>query len=335
MCVKFAKLLISLLVTVIGLLLPARPGCAQSLYANKALNPRYASSDSILTPKNGILGHPRFFEESSSSTRLSLLRRPCSYSGYPLATGAPGPFTHQSRPRRVNYKRASILCTANAGAIFFGFKGAMASWGESKGSLHFKDDWNGDNLKQTDELSHFLWGYKMTQFLFGAYRWSGFSTGASHAISTLQTAVVLTMVEYPIDAYNPQQGLGVSDLVFDYAGIGFAYAKRRFSWLEDFDFKMSWKRNIFLASQPMFAQTYEEFDNFIYWFTYRTKLLLPQKIICLGLGYSATRRAGEPKRQFFAGIGLSLPDLVSLFGKKLERHAKFLELFYPNLRLEL
>ncbi len=332
---RIGRLPICLLVTIIGLLLPACSGFAQSLYSNRALDAQYAFSDSILTARNGILSRPGFFEESSSSTRLSLLRHPGSYFSYPLATGAQAPFTHRPQPRRVNYKRASILCTANAGAIFFGFKGAIASWGKSKGAFHFKNDWNGDKLKQTDELSHFLWGYKMTQFLFSAYRWSGFSTEASHAISVFQTALVLTMVEYPIDAYNPQQGLGISDLVFDYAGIGLACTKRRFGWLEDFDFKLSWKRDIFLANQPMFAQTFEEFDNFIYWFTYRTKLFLPQKIVCLGLGYSATRRGGVPRRQFFAGIGLSLPDLVSLFGKKLERHAKFLELFYPNLRLEL
>jgi hypothetical protein len=211
----------------------------------------------------------------------------------------------------------------------------MASWGESKGAFHFKDDWNGDQLKQTDELSHLMWGYKMTQFLFSAYRWSGFSTGASHAISTLQTAFVLTMVEYPIDAYNPKQGFGVSDLAFDYAGIGFAYVKRRFSALEDFDLRISWKRNVFFSSQPMFAQTYEEFDNFIYWFTYRTRLFLPQKIICLGLGCSATRRQGVAKRQVFAGVGLSLPDLAALFGKKLKARAGFLGVFYPNLRIEL
>jgi hypothetical protein len=264
-----------------------------------------------------------------------LLRRPGSYSGYPLATGAHASFTRQPRPGRVNYKRASILCTANAGAIFFGFKGAMASWGKSKGAFHFKDDWNGDGLKQTDELSHFLWGYKMTQFLFDAYRWSGFSAKASHAISVFQTAFVMTMVEYPIDAYNAKQGFGVSDLAFDYAGIGLAYLKQRFTGLRDFDFKVSWKRDIFLANQPLFAQTSEEFDNFIYWFTYRTKLFLPQKIFCLGLGYSATRRGDVAKRQFFAGIGLSLPDLAALFGKKLKARAGFLELFYPNLRIKL
>ncbi|MGB7061967.1 MAG: hypothetical protein WBF13_06400 [Candidatus Zixiibacteriota bacterium] len=332
---RIERLPICLLVTIIGLLFPACSAFAQPLSANRVLDSRYAFSDSILPTRNGILSHPGFFEETVPSTRLSLLRHPASQASYSLAMREQNPLAHKPGRNRVNLKRTSILCTANAGAIFFGFKGTVASWGKSKGAFHFKNDWNGDKLKQTDELSHFLWGYKMTQFLFSAYRWSGFSTEVSHAMSVFQTAFVLTMVEYPIDAYNPQQGLGISDLVFDYAGIGLAYTKRCFGWLEDFDFKLSWKRDIFLANQPMFAQTYEEFDNFIYWFTYRTKLFLPQKIVCLGLGYSATRRGGVPKRQFFAGIGLSLPDLAALFGKKLERHAKFLELFHPNLRLEL
>jgi hypothetical protein len=266
---------------------------------------------------------------------LSLLDHPGSYPSHPLTNRTPAAFAHQSRPRRVDYRRASVLGTANAAALFFGFKGAIEAWGESKGAFHFKDDWKGDKLKQTDELSHFMWGYKMTQFLFGAYRWSGFSDQASHAISVFQTAFVLTMVEYPIDAHNPEQGLGVSDLAFDYAGIGLAYLKRRFSALDDLDFKISWKRNVFFSNQPMFAQTYEEFDNFIYWFTYRTRLFLPQKIVCLGLGYSATRRGGPARRQVFAGVGLSLPDLAALFGKKFKARAGFLGVFYPNLRIEL
>ena len=332
---RIGKLTISLSLTIIGFLLLACPDFAQSLHPKGVLDSRYAFSDSTLTPRNRILTHPGFFGEASSSARLSLLDHPGSYSGNPLSRGTPTPFAHQSRPRRVDYKRASVLGTANAAALFFGFKGAIEAWGESKGAFHFKDDWNGDKLKQTDELSHFMWGYRMTQFLFSAYRWSGFSTESSHAISVFQTAFVLTMVEYPIDAHNPEQGLGVSDLAFDYAGIGLAYLKRRFSALDDLDFKISWKRNVFFSNQPMFAQTYDEFDNFIYWFTYRTRLFLPQKIVCLGLGYSATRRAGVARRQVFAGVGLSLPDLAGLFGEKLKARAGFLEVFYPNLRIEL
>jgi hypothetical protein len=143
------------------------------------------------------------------------------------------------------------------------------------------------------------------------------------------------MVEYPIDAHNPEQGLGVSDLAFDYAGIGLACVKRRLGALDDFDFKISWKRNLFFSNQPMFAQTYDEFDNFIYWLTYRTRLFLPEKIVCLGLGCSAARRAGVARRQVFAGVGLSLPDLAGLFGENIKARAGFLGVFYPNLRIEL
>lgn len=221
----------------------------------------------------------------------------------------------------------------NGAAIFFGFKQAIASWGESDGKFHLKSDWKGDGLAQTDELSHFMWGYKMTQFYFWAYDWVGLSPKTGQALSIFQSVLLLTLVEFPIDAYNPDQGFGTSDLIFDYLGVGLAYMKEHKHWLDDFDFKISWKRNILTSHQPLFAQTYDEFDNFIYWITYRTRLFMPRKIFCLGLGYSATHQDGKPRRDFFGGISLSLSDFASLFGKKLEEHTRFLEMFYPNLHI--
>ena len=332
---RIGRPLICLSAAIIGLSVPLHSGLAQILYAGRASNSHHAFSDSTFAPGSRILTRAGFLVESNSTIRLSFRGGPGSFSDRRLADRTSAPLTGQFPTRRVDYRRASILGTANAAALFFGFKGAIEAWGESKGAFHVKDDWKGDKLKQTDELSHFMWGYRMTQFLFSAYRWSGFSDRASHAISVFQTAFVLTMVEYPIDAHNPDQGLGVSDLTFDYAGIGLAYLKRRFSALDDFDFKISWKRNVFFSNQPMFAQTYEEFDNFIYWFTYRTRLFFPEKIVCLGLGYSATRREGLARRELFAGVGLSLPDLAGLFGEKVKARAGFLGLFYPNLRIEL
>lgn len=240
----------------------------------------------------------------------------------------------QPRKRRINYRRVWLLGTANAGAVIYGFGQAISSWGQSKGAFHFKNDWEGDRLAQIDEFSHFMWGYKMTQFLFSSYRWAGLSSKASHVISVSQTALVLTLVEFPIDAYNPKQGLGVSDLIFDYAGIGLAYFKQRCRWLENFDVKISPRKNILFGNQPVFAQTYEEFDNFIYWFTYRARLFLPQKALCFGVGYGVTHRQDEPRRHFLLGIGLSLPDFISLFQEDLGTRVKFLETLYPHLSLE-
>jgi hypothetical protein len=243
--------------------------------------------------------------------------------------------TYPIMKSRISYRKASIIGGLNLVAVTAGFHKAVNAWGESNGRFHIKDDWKGDGLAQTDELSHFMWGYKMTQFLSCAYDWVGFSPKTSQALSSSESALILTLVEYPIDAYNPKQGLGVSDLVFDYVGVGLAVAKKHCSWLNDFDFKISWKKNIFSQNKTPFAQTYEEYDNFIYWLTYRTELFLPKKLLCFGFGYSVTHLEFKPKREFYGGIGLSIPDFVSLFGKKLGDKSRFLEILYPNIRIKL
>lgn len=256
---------------------------------------------------------------------------------------AAGSSTYPVMKSRISYRKASIIGGLNLVAITLGFHQAVNVWGKSNGRFHIKDDWKGDGLAQTDELSHFLWGYKMTQFLSCAYDWMSFSPKTSRALSLSESALILTLVEYPIDAYNPQQGLGISDLVFDYLGVGLAVAKKHCGGLNDFDFKLSWKKNIFSQNKTPFAQTYEEYDNFIYWLTYRPKLFLPKKLLCFGFGYSVTHLGStsslqaefKPKREFYGGIGLSIPDFASLFSKKLGDKSKFLEILYPNIHIKL
>jgi hypothetical protein len=298
------------------------------------LNLRYAQLDSTLEFQAERV---RYLSSMfSPPTQQPLLMSPTWWLGPgPAAPARPGN-AYDSRPTRqgINYKRAAPLAVANAGAIGYGFRRAISAWGESQGGFHFKNDWKGDHLAQIDELSHFVWGYKMTQFLFWSYGWAGFSPKTSRLIAVSQTAFVLTMVEYPIDAYNPKQGVGLSDLAFDYAGIGLACLKQRCRWLENFDVKISWRKDIIFGNQPVFAQTYSQFDNFIYWLTYKTELFLPQKALCFGLGYGVTHRQDRPTRHLLMGIGLSLPDFVSLFSEGLGKQVKFLDLFYPNLNLE-
>jgi hypothetical protein len=279
---------------------------------------RWRSSDNV--PVIGPLDWPQFDQKFSFSQRDYSKQRTS-----PSSTDR----------RKIDYRKASLIGGVNVVTISAGFREAINTWGQSKSSFHLKDDWTGDGLAQTDELSHFMWGYKMTQFLYWAYEWSGFSPKTSRALSVCQSSLILTLVEYPIDAYNPKQGLGVSDLIFDYMGVGLAVAKKHSSWLNDFDFKISWKKNIFSENQTVFAQTYEEFDNFIYWLTYRTKLFFPKKLLCFGLGYSATRSGSKPKREFYGGIGLSIPDFASLFGQKVGDFCKPLEILYPNIRIKL
>ena len=317
------------------------PGC--SLFAHPILGSgvstfNYAFSDSIKANSFDPSNFDEFsqrFAESNFKKKFSFFQSP--YLPTTISTDYQKPNLTSLTPglNKINYKRGAVVGMVNAGTIFFGFKQAITCWGKSDSRFHFKDDWKGDHLAQADELSHLLWGYKMTQLASTLYRWMGLSEKTSQVLSIGEPALLLTLVEYPIDAYNPEQGLGVSDLVFDYLGIGLALAKKHQRWLEDFDFKISWKSNIFTANQPVFAQTYEEYDNFIYWLSYKTKLFLPRKIFCFGLGYGTTHPGTEPQRQFYGGVGVSLSDFVSLFGKRLREPAKFLDLFYPNLCIKL
>jgi hypothetical protein len=344
--VRIKKLLISLFVISIGVFAPGCSLFAHPIWGSGQTTDRlggvstslYAVSDSFKVNPFDTSYFNEFshrFAESNFKKRFSLFQSP--YLPTTISTNYAKPSLTSLTPgqNKINYKRAAVVGMINAGTIFFGFKQAITCWGKSDSRFHFKDDWKGDHLAQADELSHFMWGYKMSQFESALYQWMGLSQKNSQVLSITEPALLLTLVEYPIDAYNPEQGLGVSDLVFDYLGIGMAFAKKRAPWLEDFDFKISWKRNIFTANHPVFAQTYEEYDNFIYWLTYRAKLLLPQKFLCLALGYGTTHYSVEPKREFYLGIGLSVSDFVSLFGKKLREPAKFLDLFYPNLCTKL
>jgi hypothetical protein len=279
----------------------------------------------ILAPHNSLKFDQRFsFDQQNYSERRNLSFPP----------GIKRKMVRQAH-HIIDYRKASMIGGVNLVAITLGFNQAINTWGKSKGKFHIKDDWKGDGLAQTDELSHFLWGYRMTQFLYRAYDWVGFSPKTSQILSSSESGLILTLVEYPIDAYNPEQGLGVSDLIFDYLGVGLVAARKHYGWLNDFDFKISWKKNIFSQNKTPFAQTYEEYDNFIYWLTYRPKLFLPKKLLCFGFGYSVTHSGIRPQRELYGGVGLSIPDFVSLFGKKFGDKSKFLEILYPNIRVKL
>jgi hypothetical protein len=358
--VSLSKL--SFLISIFSFFVLACPASGHIFNRNDSFILNYKTPDSILRSKEFFYwchpffpvqqnesekwySIPNFDDEGSSRSdqRLSFLQedyaknKSLSSSVYQRRMDELNPKQYGSGQahHNIDYKKASVIGGLNLASITIGFREAINTWGESKSKFHIKDDWKGDGLAQTDELSHFMWGYKMTQFFYRVYDWVGFSRKTSQALSSSESALILTLVEYPIDAYNPKQGLGVSDLVFDYLGVGLAVAKKHCSWLNDFDFKISWKKNVFSENKTPFAQTYEEYDNFIYWLTYRPKLFLPKKLLCFGFGYSVTHLEFKPKREFYGGIGFSIPDFVSLFGKRLGDKSKFLEILYPNIRIKL
>ncbi len=230
--------------------------------------------------------------------------------------------------------RLLILGGGHAVALVYTYDQTQKSWGGSTGKFHFKNDWSGDYLAQNDEVSHLFFGYTLTKEFYRAYRWTGFSPKKAKIFSALESAFLLTFVEVPMDAFNTTQGFGVEDLIADYAGIGLGLLKLNHPG--NWDIKTSAKSNPFFSQNHLFSQTGEQFDNFIFWGTYRPPLKWDDRQpFSLGIGYG-TRRASNrisPLRELRFGLGTTLPDIVRIFSPKMARSLEVLDFYYLNLNL--
>jgi len=204
------------------------------------------------------------------------------------------------------------------------------TWGQSRGRFHVKSDWSGDSLSQNDEASHLFFGYTLTRIFSGQWRWGGLSPRGSRTVGAVESAVALTGVEV-LDAFNPTQGLGIGDLVFNGAGIGASLWN--LSHPGNVGIKSSLKT---LAHGRLFAETTRQSDNYIFWVTYRPPLRWgPKQPLSLGIGHSARRAADglNPVRELHFGIGTTLPDVVRTFAPHAARYLGFLDFYYFNLNL--
>jgi hypothetical protein len=113
-----------------------------------------------------------------------------------------------------------------AGAGYVAYEQSQASWGLSNGKFHFKDDLR-DGLAMSDEASHLFAAYYLTRALHIGYDWTGLSSTQARRLAAAHAWVWMFLVEYPIDALNPTQGFGVSDVAFNTVGVIAGYQQTR------------------------------------------------------------------------------------------------------------
>lgn len=227
--------------------------------------------------------------------------------------------------QRDNRLRISLTLMANVAIMPPAYNHMVKSWGKPDGRFHVKDDWSGDNLALNDEVSHLLVSYKLTQAFHSTYRALGFGEKTARILGMAEAAFIVTAVEYPIDAYNPTQGFGLSDLIFDYTGILMAYFKISDSRFDDWDLKTSVK-SFKNTNRQVIGDEAEDYDNYIYWLTYRKTPAV------FGLGYGTSHpEIGHVNKEFYLSIGTTLPDILSPVSKKLAKAFRWAEVYYFNL----
>lgn len=245
----------------------------------------------------------------------------------------PDTATHRARTFQVKRERVWGLGAAHlvVGAASYNY--ARSTWGISSGRFHIKNDWSGDGLLQNDEISHFLYGYQLTRAFAGAWAWTGYSPRKARTIAAIETAALLTLVEMPLDAFNSDQGLGVTDLAFDYLGVGVGVLKLKHGgrW----DFRFSAKQSPFTSQHPLFAAEQRESDNYVFWATYRPALWSAERQpLSVGIGHSARRASdGSAVRELYLGVGTSVPDLVSVISPSVARRLPLLGAYFFHFSL--
>lgn len=227
--------------------------------------------------------------------------------------------------RRSHVDRNMIIgnVVVGTGAYFY-FEN---TWGAPDGHFHIKNELH-DNVAFTDEISHFYAGYKLTdgfRWLFGTLR---MPEEKRLRYAALQAAIILTLVEVPMDAFNPDQGFGVSDIIMDYGGIGTALLKHKYP--NHFDMKFSVKQPPWKFDNKFLASKQEEFANFIWWATYTPK------IASIGLGYGIEYDGeGSAQSEYFLGVGTTLYDVLHLVKPRFAEKVKALDSYFINLRFRL
>lgn len=231
--------------------------------------------------------------------------------------------TTHSRTSHVNRNLLIGNLVCGTGAYFY----FSETWGAPNGKFHFKNELH-DHVAMTDEISHFYAGYKLTEGFRWLFRVFKMPEPLRLRYAAIQSAVVLTFVEIPMDAYNPTQGFGVSDLIFDYGGIGYALLEDKYP--THFDMKFSVKRPPWKFENKFLASENNEFANFIWWTTYT------YSAATVGAGYSIDYDdRGEVHSQYYLGIGTTVYDLLHLISPDVADELKSLDSYFFNFRLEL
>lgn len=201
-------------------------------------------------------------------------------------------------------------------------------WGKPSGKFHFKDDTD-DNLAFTDEVSHMFASYQIAEGSRWLFRLLGMPQDQIGKYALLEAVLVTTFIEFPLDAFNPDQGLGVSDLIFNSAGVGLSYLRHH--GVTQIDMKFSLKRSPLDFENKFLASNTEEFDNFIWWGVWKPRYLW------LGIGYSTNhyRSDGLVESEYYLGAGTTLHDLLHLVSPRAARRLKVLDTFLINLHVQL
>lgn len=227
-----------------------------------------------------------------------------------------------------------IWSTVHLTGLIAAYRQTQDTWGESRGQFHFKHDWSGDGMALSDETSHLFAAFHLHRLLNTGYQWTGLSASRARWMASVEAWLLMFSVEYPIDAYNPSQGFGASDVLFNTVGVAAAHL-RSMQGDPRWDIKISVKPSFFEGQSRIVAQDNKHYGDYIYWLTYRPWTSRDNPLVA-GLGYSIDSYAGgRPLKQIHVGIGTTIDLLGGMIHESVGRVLRPLSPIYLNLNTKV
>jgi hypothetical protein len=234
----------------------------------------------------------------------------------------------------LRWERLALVETGSVGAALFGFRKFDEFFGPASGDRPFRlgSDWSSDHTLHFDELLHFQGSYRITQGLVGLYHWSGIKSPWAECIGAGTAATVMTYLEY-VDGRRPKakHKASYSDFLANLLGVGFALAKPRIAWLQDFDIRLSYRTPMDVFQQ----QTLLKYDRMTHWLTYSLKRQWKAPLH-VGLGYGI-REAFKPNVQseWYLGIGFTPVDLLERYYPSAARPLAWLGIYHLGWQVQI
>jgi len=189
-------------------------------------------------------------------------------------------------------------------------------------------------MAMSDEASHLFAAYQLSRACRAGYAWTGMDADRARRFAAFEAWLWMFAVEYPIDAYNPGQGFGVSDLLFNTVGVMAAYHHARPGDQPIWDVKISVKRSFLAGQSRLIAYTNKQYDDYVYWLTIRPlrRVWMP----LFGVGYSTAhdKRPGVIK-EMHVGVGFSAAEVGELLGSTAARYLRPFSFFFFNLNTKI
>jgi len=214
---------------------------------------------------------------------------------------------HKLSPLKIGVYSVAVASVVSYSVIKF-----YSVWDTTHIGFHFKkDDINGDGLLMLDEIAHLFGGYTFVRAGAGLSRWAGLSEKTGILAGAGISFFVMTFMEYPLDAYKPNEGVSISDLAFDYAGTAIGVLRETVPALHNFDIKVGFE-DISRVPPEFLPRSTPEHGVFVYWLTYSPA---PKSFpLNIGLGYSVHHdEQRQPHPEWYLGVGTSLTELSKRF----------------------